>query len=352
MNLAESYCSKFFAGSWWQQGFSLVELLLAMALGLLLLTGIFTLYLNNKQTYLYTEGLARLQENGRMAWQYLNRDVRMTGNVGCVRVTKEIIPQNNNPDFSAATSLIGWHAGRSTATMPLPISLHPVAGTDLLLIQAAAPDYVSIKTINNNEITLVGHADFKANDPVVISNCQQFTFARVLAVNTNKEAQLLMLNTALSNRYASYAQLSHVLKIAYYIRNTGRKNQAGNVIYALYRRDLNGPLATPSELIAGIDNMQIFYRLANAGNIDYRADEVPDWSAVVAVRIVLLLDSEEAVNRQPRAYRFLGNTLLPNDRRLYREWSMVVTLREREFNSPAAANSLMQFPRYATETIG
>lgn len=70
-------------------GLSLVELLVAIALGGILLGGAISLFVNNRATYEITNDMARLQENARFALQLLGNDIRMGGHVGCVNdVTK------------------------------------------------------------------------------------------------------------------------------------------------------------------------------------------------------------------------------------------------------------------------
>ncbi len=60
-------------------GFALIELLIAMVLGLLLMTGAIQVMLSSKQTFRANEDISRIQENGRFALDVLIRDVRMAG---------------------------------------------------------------------------------------------------------------------------------------------------------------------------------------------------------------------------------------------------------------------------------
>lgn len=62
-----------------QQGFSLVELMIAMLLGLLLLVGVVNLFLGSSQTYRLQEALFRVQESGRFALDIIQRDLKETG---------------------------------------------------------------------------------------------------------------------------------------------------------------------------------------------------------------------------------------------------------------------------------
>ena len=65
------------------KGFTLVEILIAMMIGLFLLAGVLQIFINSKQSYRMQEALARLQESGRFALDFLDRDIRMAGYRGC-----------------------------------------------------------------------------------------------------------------------------------------------------------------------------------------------------------------------------------------------------------------------------
>ncbi len=60
-------------------GFSLVEILVAMTLGVVLLGGALTIYTSSKDGYRLQENIAGLQENGRFAIQALRRNMEMAG---------------------------------------------------------------------------------------------------------------------------------------------------------------------------------------------------------------------------------------------------------------------------------
>ena len=60
------------------RGLTLVELMIAMMLGLLVVGSATAIFISNRQTYRATEGLGRVQENGRMAFELMARDLRDT----------------------------------------------------------------------------------------------------------------------------------------------------------------------------------------------------------------------------------------------------------------------------------
>jgi type IV pilus assembly protein PilW len=62
-----------------ERGFSLVEIMVALAISLLLIGGVLQIFLSSKQAYRAQDNLSRVQENGRFATDYLGRHVRLAG---------------------------------------------------------------------------------------------------------------------------------------------------------------------------------------------------------------------------------------------------------------------------------
>ena len=77
-NMASKYTAR---GRQW--GFTLVELLVAMAIAGALLAGIVQVFIGSKATYRVVEDLSRIQESGRFALDMMAWDVRMAGYKGC-----------------------------------------------------------------------------------------------------------------------------------------------------------------------------------------------------------------------------------------------------------------------------
>lgn len=62
-----------------ENGFSLVELMIALVLGLFLIGSVSLLYVSTRATAIDAEALSRIQENVRFAADYLVRDIRTAG---------------------------------------------------------------------------------------------------------------------------------------------------------------------------------------------------------------------------------------------------------------------------------
>ncbi len=62
-----------------QQGISLVELMIALTLGAIISTGIFTIYLQSQQSYKIQTALAKLQDTGRIARYFFESGLQKAG---------------------------------------------------------------------------------------------------------------------------------------------------------------------------------------------------------------------------------------------------------------------------------
>lgn len=92
-----------------QSGFSLIELMAALLLGLFLTIGAVTIYQQSRSTFRTTEAVARLQEVARLAFDVLEADVRMANHWGL----------NNRAEFIV-------NRASSTAGLPAPFTTTPV----------------------------------------------------------------------------------------------------------------------------------------------------------------------------------------------------------------------------------
>jgi Tfp pilus assembly protein PilE len=65
------------------KGATLVELMVAMAISLVVLFAVGTVYITTKRTYSVQDEFSRMQENALFAFQFLTQDVSTAGFTGC-----------------------------------------------------------------------------------------------------------------------------------------------------------------------------------------------------------------------------------------------------------------------------
>src|SRR5690606_41387180 len=64
-------------------GFGLSELMIAMVLGLIVIGAAFAIFQTSQTTYRSSEGLNRIQESARVAFELMSRDIRAAGGSAC-----------------------------------------------------------------------------------------------------------------------------------------------------------------------------------------------------------------------------------------------------------------------------
>lgn len=70
------------------KGFGLIELMISMVLGLLVLGAAIAVFQSNQRTYSANEGLNRIQENARVAFELMSRDLRAAGGSACSNLAR------------------------------------------------------------------------------------------------------------------------------------------------------------------------------------------------------------------------------------------------------------------------
>src|SRR5213083_1535399 len=98
------------------RGFGLIEIMVALVLGLVVVAGIIQIFISTKTTYQTQNTAGRMQEDARFVLSKLMQEIRMTGMYGCLRfdtlpVTGAIAPP---PNLSFP---ILWDAANSRLTL-------------------------------------------------------------------------------------------------------------------------------------------------------------------------------------------------------------------------------------------
>lgn len=96
-------------------GFGLIELMVAMTLGLLMSLALVQLFISSKDTYLSQTASANLQEDARFVLNKVAQDVRMVGTFGCLAAVTDV---SDKGDFAAAFKApITWQPGSRSLTL-------------------------------------------------------------------------------------------------------------------------------------------------------------------------------------------------------------------------------------------
>lgn len=331
-----------------QRGYTIVELMVAMAIGLFLLGGIGMVFISSKQTYHMQDSLWQLQDNSRFAMGFLIKDLRMAGFRGCN--SNAIVPVNtlnNVADFNYNFMLgvqgfeaagLGWSpalpAALSSANPP------PSAGSDVITLRRAQEPGIGVTApfMNNNSAAL--HVDAGNNlsqfDIILVTDCAAAAILQVSSANPGTSGTIAH-NTGvgtpgnassdLGKIFRDDAEIMKLVTVSYFIAPSAAV--AGS--RSLWRKVGAG---AAEELAEGVENMQILYGedTDNDRSVNryVTADNVADMNRIMSFKLSFLMTTLEGnITSKPQPYTFNGVTITPTDRKLRRVFSTVVNLRNR-----------------------
>ncbi len=182
-------------------GFTLVELMVGMALGIFLVGGVVSVYISSQQNFKISENLARIQENSRFAFELMGREIREEGSMPCgVKAVASIVRDKTNPsltpwwaDWNNGT-LVGYEGSPSTSTVadaPFGTTVNKrVAGTDAIAILRGAMDEDSLKVIQahsptDQTITIPYTTAYKPKDIVMACDETSGAIFEIAAVSSS-----------------------------------------------------------------------------------------------------------------------------------------------------------------------
>lgn len=88
------------------RGFGLIELMVALALGLIVVLGVAQIFISAKNTYVSQNASASMQEDARFVLSKMLQEIRMVGMFGCL---ESITDSSSASDFAASSATpISW----------------------------------------------------------------------------------------------------------------------------------------------------------------------------------------------------------------------------------------------------
>jgi type IV pilus assembly protein PilW len=294
------------------RGVSLIELMVAMLIGLLVTVGAVGIFMTNRKSYAATESLGRMQENARMAFELMARDIRDSDGTACAQPGPAVagqapmLPMANVVAGTAwwkdwGNGLVGYDNGGLTGT---------VAGTDAIELHSASDDAISVASYASHTFTLTRAAtDFAAGDVVVACDNTQAAMFRIAAPdddeitvsdNTAQNCnQNLGVSPTCAGAYAyAYAAANKPAMVAklnavrWYVKANGR---GGNSLYRLVLDQESEILEGISTPASGVGGLQLTYLVQGATTYATAATVTAagNWKRVKAVRVVLEFEGQQ-----------------------------------------------------------
>lgn len=331
-----------------QRGYTLVELMVAITIGLFLLGGIGMVFVSSKQTYRMQDSLWQLQDNSRFAMEFLIKDLRMAGFRGCSNSAITPVNTLNNGtdfDYNFTVGVQGFEGAGSSWSPSLPTAISsanppPAAGSDVITLRRAQEPGIGVTApfMSNNSAALHVDADngLSQFDIVLVTDCSAAAILQVSGANPGASGTIAH-NTGvgtpgnatsdLGKIFRDDAEIMKLVTVSYFI--APGTSVAGS--RSLWRKVGVG---TPEELAEGVENMQILYGedTDNDRSVNryVTADNVTDMNQIMSFKLSFLMATlEDKITSNPQPYTFNGATVTPADRKLRRVFSTVVTLRNR-----------------------
>ena len=322
-----------------QSGFTIVELMVALLLGLVLVGGVINVFLTSGQTLRVNQNLSRVHENARFAIEMFSREIREAGMVPCGSTLSANVLRGSGgsvpwwastydgmvrgfDDGQDSTAIKGFGAGTADR----------VGGTDALLILRPSSDEADLRRLASQDAAAYSFKDAAGITAAVKSRYD----SRPALVCDGKSAALLQIGaasvslgeydygtgtyncsmnlgsadaacaTTTPRTFDAGAQLTRWDPAFWYIGHNARGTKS------LYRVGIKLNSSTGAvendvqEMVPDVENMQIDYLTRNRDNDNVLAT---DWVAasaftggwtsttaeVVAARVKLTLRSTEAV---------------------------------------------------------
>lgn len=279
------------------QGFGIVELMVALVISLILLGGVSQIFLSSKKSFTIQDSLGRQQENGRYAIDTVTTDLRRAGywggNAQIEDITGSLGPVNDNGTCPTDTTWGRMLDRRITGLNDTSAGYAciPTGGTtgrylrgDVLTVRYAAP-------------WLVGGTTTPAYENNRIYLRSSLFRGRIFQGSTEGDSQ-----NALTTPPSLTERESELIARAYYIGDSGRRCNNGDVIPSLFRQTL-GPNGTPiaEEIAYGVDHLQVRYGVDTDGDrsVDQyfdagsaNLDSTDEWEQVIAARVWVLTRAE------------------------------------------------------------
>lgn len=368
-------------------GFSLVELMVALTLGLIVTGAVVSTFVGVHSASKDTAGIAELSDNGRIALDILQQTIRSAGYMACNSTLRQAmdfggpVPANLTDDFTeplagyeaapngtdtgpgSSITLAGSPSGDSTSSdwttspglgnaldtsVTADATALPIAGSDVIAVHTTysqLPTTYTTQLSNANSVAVLNSAGFAAGAWGIVSNCGNSVVDQIQSVSNGT----VTFEQPLGESFVAGSQVGEADTIVFYI---GTGPDGDGALYS-YSMAGNGSFQTHAEVVPDVEDMQILYGVDTTGGLaatEYvTADQVPtaaagnpncqpisgagavDFNCVVSVKIALLVATPLHAATPPKTapqFDLLGTTVTaPIDSRMRRVFETTISLR-------------------------
>lgn len=325
------------------RGFTLIELMISMLLGLIVIAGVTAVFLAGQRSYRTNQALGDVQDGSRIAFEIMARSIRDAGLTGCGNQGRVGNILTNSPTGGGTAAwwanwnnvIVGYGG---TAADPVATAgtgeAQRVAGNDSLVLLGAGGSTSSVATyvtssatftLNDADAGLLAGDVFVVCDPdhAVIAQAATYTAASKTLTFVAKSGTPGNCSTGLAfptdctatNNDYNFQENSQVTKLTATDWYIGVNPVGGKSLYRLTLVNKTGAMTTESQEIArDVTSMTIGYHVSGAATF-VPAVSVADWGKVDSVQVSLQVQSVNkaaGTGRQPVSRTFTATTTLRN----------------------------------------
>ncbi len=318
------------------RGFSLIELMIAMVLGLIVIAGAGSVFLASSRTYKTNQALSDVQTNSRIAFELLARDFRNAGQTACNnngRVANTINNPSNNWFSDWSNALRGYTASQTdpaiTSAMPARAASTDsvqVIGSGTLGLSVGAPS-ANAANFHLNEST----SALQAGDIIMVCDPDHAAIVQITTYSQSSKTVTHNVGTGSPGNCSkgmgwptvcttngtpyTYGQNSAVAKLVATDWYIGKNPVGGKSLYHISVVNVGGtPTPQAQEMVRDVDDMKLTYH--QSGSNDFQpANLITNWGVVDAVRVQLTLESTDkraGMNYTPISRSFIATTTIRN----------------------------------------
>ena len=344
------------------RGFSLVEIMIGLTLGIILSIGIITVYLAQKNIYKTNVSQASIQNAESAIAQLITPTIRSAGFGGCNTLLTALSNLNaGGPPplgtLSTTPSMVMGYG--ATAGSPMTITQTNAANSanannwspslatssltgnvqatsDVLIVLGGKPGSqpvgVTAATASSNSVTLQNTTGISVGQFGAVSDCSKTSIFAITTVagstvtHASAIGALTNANNVLLVNYSIGAQFVPLSQTAFFVANDPGGQSS------LMRATLNaGGTWTFQSLVPGVDTMKVLYGIGSNGVLTQyvSANAVSNWGQVYAIRIGFLIEGQQGSETSPPTqFTVLGTTVnVPADNRLRHVYEMTINIR-------------------------
>lgn len=328
------------------RGLSLVELMVAISIGMLLSVATATVYYQSSRTYNIENNLSRLQENGRLALDLIVRDLRMATYSGCNAAgitSNNVLATPAAYAYNFAVGIQGFY-GTGGGWTPAPPADFPVPATayttsDVLTVRHAEPlgIYVSAPYMvqSTDAITVPANNNISAGDVLMVSDCAGISYFQATSTPGAGGGTLTHVAGAgvpgnasgdLGRAFTNNAEVAHMSTVTYFVAPS--QFGGGPSLWRVVSTN------AAEELVENVETLRIQMGVDTDADLSANAYQLPSAAVplaqVTSVRVSLVVRTgDDNLATKAQTYFFNGAPVLATDLRLRRGFTATVNLRNR-----------------------